>query len=66
MWILSFNDKGVEMNFWKDFLLNLVYIAGCLIALGATLIFTFAILWLLFKTFIEWMPFYGWILRGVS
>lgn len=54
------------MNFWKDFLLNLVYIAGCLIALGATLIFTFAILWLLFKTFIEWMPFYGWILRGVS
>ena len=66
MWILSFNNKGVEMNRIKDFLLNFIYTVAGIAA--ATLVMAFA-LWLfllLLKTFIEWLPPYGWLLRGLS
>ena len=66
MWVLPLNYKGVEMNKIKDFLLNFIYTVTGISA--ATLVMAFA-LWLfllLLKTFIEWLPPYGWILRGVS
>lgn len=50
----------------KDFLLNFIYTVAGIAA--ATLVMAFA-LWLLLlflKLFIEWLPPYGWLLRGVS